>query len=87
MKQALGLLGLGEIYHMKDLLRGHRCTVDHMKYVWSPLARGEYNTAEIRKRLSCFGGGVDYPVSPFFRELMDIYPTAKVRYIFALYCT
>lgn len=80
MKKALGLLGLGDIYHMKDLLRGHPCTLNHMQQVWAPLARGrgEYNATEIRKSLACFGGGVDYPVSPFFRELMDIYPTAKV---------
>ena len=78
MKHALGMLVVGDIYHMKNLLRGHKCTVDHMKDVWAPLQRGVYNASEVRQKLACFGGGVDYPVSPFFRELMDIYPTAKV---------
>lgn len=81
MKHALKTLGFGEIYHMKDLLRGHVCTVDHMDTVWRALAQGggRYNATDIRDKLSCFGGGVDYPVSPFFKELMDVYPTAKVR--------
>ena len=85
MKHALKTLGFGDIYHMKDLLRGHNCTRDHMQTVWAPLARGDFNISDIRERLQCFGGGVDYPVSPFFRELMDIYPTAKVELVMLYY--
>lgn len=80
MKRALNILGFGDMYHMKDLLRGHHCTHDHMKTVWASLARGRgnYNVTEIRELLACFDGGLDYPVSPFFRELMEMYPSAKV---------
>jgi hypothetical protein len=78
MKRALGILGIGDIYHMKDLLRGHVCTIGHMESVWAQLGGGEYIVEEIQKSLNCFQGGVDYPVSAYFRELMDVYPTAKV---------
>ena len=79
MKRALGMLGFGNIYHMKHLLRGHECTVNHMTDVWSPLSGGDYNATEIKHKLSCFDGGLDYPVSAYFEELMGIYPEAKVN--------
>ena len=39
---------------------------------------------EWRKIMDEFRGGVDYPVSLFYKELMEAYPEAKVqRYLMA----
>jgi Sulfotransferase domain len=69
-KMALEMLGLGPTYHMVDVLADLE-----QAPLWERALDGEGPWAEI------FGGfhsTVDWPGGYFYRELIDVYPEAKV---------
>jgi hypothetical protein len=71
---ALEQLGFGPCYHMRDLLAGLETGLP----LWEAVADGAADWDAI------FGGDrvirstVDWPSARFYRELMDVYPEAKV---------
>jgi hypothetical protein len=69
-KIALEMLGIGPCYHMVNVLSDVDQTVR-----WRSALEGDLPLNEI---LDDFQATVDWPGSFFYRELMDIYPDAKV---------
>jgi Sulfotransferase domain len=69
-KIALEMLGLGPCYHMVDVL----ADLDQAK-LWERALDGEGSWEEI---LGDFNSTVDWPGGYFYRELMDVYPEARV---------
>jgi Sulfotransferase domain len=69
-KVALEMLGLGPCYHMVDVL----ADLDQAK-LWQRALDGEAPWAQI---FDGFNSTVDWPGGYFYRELMDVYPEAKV---------
>jgi hypothetical protein len=71
LKTALEKLGFGRCYHMVEILRKFR----HMKH-WAEIMRG--GTAEWEALFSGYQSAVDWPVAAYYRDLMAVYPEAKV---------
>jgi hypothetical protein len=69
-KLALELLGLGPCYHMVDVLGDLDRAQD-----WSDALAGR---AEWDKVFEGYSSTVDWPGAYFYRELIDLYPDAKV---------
>jgi hypothetical protein len=69
-KLALELLGLGPCYHMVDVLADLGQAT-----LWERALDGEAPWEEI---FDGFGSTVDWPGGYFYRELIDVYPQAKV---------
>jgi hypothetical protein len=69
-KVALEMLGLGPCYHMVDVL----ADLDQAA-LWQRALDGEEPWSEI---LDGFNSIVDWPGGYFYRELMSVYPDAKV---------
>eukprot|EP00095_Tigriopus_kingsejongensis_P008978 maker-scaffold334_size202906-snap-gene-1.30 protein:Tk08978 transcript:maker-scaffold334_size202906-snap-gene-1.30-mRNA-1 annotation:"sulfotransferase family" len=76
MKSALGTLLNGLVYHMVSVIDGPPAETDF----WFRAIAGEVSQSDWQNFLEKRGyrGGVDYPISLFFRELMEVYPNAKV---------
>ena len=70
-KAALEILGFGPCYQMQE-------TVRHPSHIrtWRALAAGEM--VDWTAFLSGYQATVDWPACEYYRELMDIYPDAKV---------
>lgn len=69
-KLALEMLGLAPCYHMVNVFDDLAAAGS-----WRRVADGERSPAEI---LEGFAAAVDWPAAFFYRELMDLYPDAKV---------
>jgi hypothetical protein len=69
-KMALEMLGLGPTYHMVDVL----ADLDQAG-LWERALAGEAPWEQI---FAGFNSTVDWPGGYFYRELMDVYPDAKV---------
>lgn len=69
-KIALEELGLGNCYHMGEVLRNP----DHPQ-LWVEAAAGHRPWKQL---FAGYSAAVDYPACCFWRELADIYPDAKV---------
>jgi hypothetical protein len=69
-KVALEMLGLGPCYHMVNVLADLEQTA-----VWRAALAGEVDFREV---FADFGSSVDWPGSFFYREVMDVFPEAKV---------
>jgi hypothetical protein len=70
LKVALEQLGLGNCYHMAELMRnpGHA-------ELWIKAAQGEPDWDTL---LAGYGATVDYPACSFWRQLAEHYPTARI---------
>ncbi|MCI2423291.1 sulfotransferase family protein [Saccharopolyspora sp. K220] len=71
MKAALEHLGFGPCYHMLEVIAKPERVTD-----WDRALDGEVDDWE--SVLGGFESTVDWPGCPFYRELMDFYPDAKV---------
>lgn len=71
LKTALQELGFGKCYHMVEILRNP----SHMRR-WAHIMRG--GNADWRTLFNGYQSAVDWPVAAYYRELMDVYPDAKV---------
>jgi Sulfotransferase domain len=69
-KVALEMLGLGPCYHMVNVLADLSNTA-----VWRAALDGR---PDFREVFADFDSSVDWPGSFFYRELMDVFPDAKV---------
>jgi Sulfotransferase domain len=69
-KVALEMLGLGPCYHMVNVLADMDQTA-----TWAGALAGK---ADFREVFAGFESSVDWPGSFFYRELMDVFPEAKV---------
>ncbi len=71
MKVALEELGFGPCYHMTEVF-------EHPAHarLWDAAARGE--TVNWQELLKGYQATVDWPGCTFYKELMEIYPDAKV---------
>jgi Sulfotransferase domain len=71
IKTALEELGFAPCYHMREVF-------DHPKHVplWDAAARGE--TVNWQELFKGYQATVDWPSCTFYKELMKIYPDAKV---------
>jgi len=77
MKSALGTLLNAPCYHMLNVSSGNEEDLLH----WQKAVDGEMFSKEdwinfLPKR--GFRAGVDFPISHFYKELMDVFPNAKV---------
>jgi len=70
LREVLG----GDIYHMETVAMERP---DHHKLWWKALD-GSITKSEWRVLLSDYRGGVDYPISFFYKEIMTVFPNAKV---------
>jgi Sulfotransferase domain len=70
-KLALEMLGLGPCYHMRDLMENFE---DHLP-LWEEARDGR---ADWERIFDGYQSEVDWPGSFFWRELIDVYPDAKV---------
>ncbi|MEM7407655.1 MAG: sulfotransferase family protein [Pseudomonadota bacterium] len=71
MKLALEQLGLGPCYHMAEVLKNP----SHDRH-WLAATRGE--SIDWSDIFASFQATVDWPAAYFWRELLDVYPDAKV---------
>lgn len=71
LKTALQELGFGKCYHMVEILR----KPSHMKH-WSKIMRGGNPDWEIL--FKGYQSAVDWPVAAYYRDLMGVYPEAKI---------
>lgn len=71
LKTALEQLGFGPTYHMAEVFQHP----DHVA-LWQ--AAGEGGSIDWERLLDGYQSAVDWPASAFYRELMDLYPDAKV---------
>jgi sulfotransferase family protein len=71
IKAALEELGFGPCYHMTEVF-------GHQKHIplWDAAARGE--TVNWQELLKGYQATVDWPSCTFYKELMEVYPDAKV---------
>jgi len=74
-RAALGILLKGSCYHMASVLESGR---DHQH--WRRAISGQATDEEWHQVLDKHGyrAGVDYPVSLFYKEILQAYPEAKV---------
>lgn len=74
LKVALEILGYGPCYHMMEVFN-HQKNPNHLK-IWDEAGQGKpVNWQELFKN---YQSAVDWPASAFYRELMDVFPSAKV---------
>src|SRR5579884_3535914 len=71
VKAALEELGFGPCYHMIEVFQHP----DHLLQ-WEAATRGE--AIDWRKLLEGYQAAVDWPACSFYKQLMEIYPDAKV---------
>lgn len=71
MRNALNILGLGPTHHMFELEEG-----TPLRPLWLDLARG--GTPEWDKLFEGYTACVDWPSAFYWRELINVYPDAKV---------
>ncbi len=71
MRIALNHLGFGPCYHMFEVFL-------HPSHIaqWQAAADGE--TVDWRKFLADYPSGIDYPLSAFYKEILEAFPEAKV---------
>jgi len=76
LKTALTQLYSGKCYHMMDAMTGDQEDFD----VWIKAVNGEMKSEHWRSffQRKNYVTGVDYPVSAFWKDLMKVYPDAKV---------
>jgi len=70
LKQLLG----GDIYHMTTLIEERE---DH-RPIWRKIMAGKGTEEDLKSLLRDFRGGVDYPVSFYYKEIMEVFPNGKV---------
>lgn len=71
-KQALEELGFGPCYHMEEVFRQPTTHVP----IWHAHARGE--PVDWERLFDGYEAAVDFPASLVYRELLDVFPDAKV---------
>lgn len=71
LKMALEQLGFGKCYHMVEILR----KPDHLRH-WSQIMRG--GNPDWQTLFNGYQSAVDWPVAAYYRDLMAVYPEAKV---------
>lgn len=71
LKAALEQLGVGPTYHMTEVF-SHP---DHIP-LWQ--AAGDGKPVDWEKLFEGYTSALDWPASAFYRELMDVYPDARV---------
>jgi len=71
LKVALEELQLGPCYHMVELFKNMQHVDD-----WERVTFGE--TIDWENILAKYQSGVDWPIAAFWRQLMDVYPDAKI---------
>ncbi len=71
LKFALERLGFAPCYHMREVARN----MEHIKF-WTAVALGE--TVDWRTFFKPYLAAVDWPTSNFWRELIGVFPDAKV---------
>jgi hypothetical protein len=71
LKTALEKLGFGKCYHMVEILRKFR----HMEH-WATILCG--GKAAWETLFNGYQSAVDWPVAAYYRDLMHVYPDAKV---------
>lgn len=71
MREALNMLGFGPCHHMREVNAN-----EEQKQRWRALARGESPSWEAL--LSGYRSCVDWPSAHYWRELIEVYPRAKV---------
>ena len=71
LKLALEQLGLGPCHHMEEVIKNPSVNIP----IWHAAARGkpDWNAA-----YKGYNSAVDWPTAAFWRELMGVYPQAKV---------
>jgi hypothetical protein len=71
LKTALEELGVGKCYHMVEILR----KPSHMKH-WAALMQG--SAADWERLFRGYQAALDWPVVAYYKDLIHIYPEAKV---------
>lgn len=71
LREALNMLGFGPCHHMLEVNAS-----DEQKRLWRALARGENPGWD--KLFAGYSACVDWPSAHYWRELVDVYPDAKV---------
>lgn len=71
LKEALEELGFGPCYHMAEIFKRPY----HLKY-WRDIAMNK--TVNYHKIFSKFQATVDFPASVMYKELLEVYPDAKI---------
>ena len=71
MREALNMLGFGPCHHMLEV-NGN----EEQKRLWRALARGE--NAGWDKLFAGYASCVDWPSAHYWRDLISVYPDAKV---------
>ena len=69
-RAALRLLGLGPVHHMFEVVKNPEQSVDWLSAL--------DDSTVLRDLLADYRSAVDWPTCHFWRELMDLYPEAKV---------
>merc|ERR1711976_737773 len=76
LRNALNILLDGAVYHMYQVAFGKKVDATFWeKAVKRPMSKREWTDFLVGRG---FRGGVDYPISLFYKELMEIFPEAKV---------
>lgn len=73
-RTALKQLLKGNIHHMATVLHERP---DQHDFWWKAM-KGKASTDDWVKTLSEYRGGVDYPISFFYKEIMEAFPDAKI---------
>ena len=71
LKSALETLGFGPCYHMMEVIQNPTHAA-----LWAALAGGE--DAVLGEILEPYAASVDWPGATYWREMIDLYPDAKV---------
>lgn len=71
MREALNILGLGPCHHMYELRQN-----SDQQQMWRAMAAG--GPADWDRLFEGYGSAVDWPSAHYWRELMAVYPEAKV---------
>ncbi|MCH7662727.1 MAG: sulfotransferase family protein [Chloroflexi bacterium] len=71
LKAALEQIGFGPCYHMLEVLK-------HPSHIGGWLAAAEGEQVDWDGLLGNYQAGLDYPLSVFYKELLAVYPEAKV---------
>jgi Sulfotransferase domain len=74
LKSALELLGYGPCYHMAEVLNQEK-NPDHLR-LWDEAGQGK--AIDWKALFQAYQSTVDWPSTCFYRELMDVFPEAKV---------
>lgn len=71
LKTALEELGFGKCYHMEEVIRNPH----HLKYWAEIMQNGKADWETVFKG---YQSATDWPVAAYYRDLMDLYPDAKI---------